>query len=81
MRLQVCLMLMRFIEDIHSINVMQNLKRMEFSSINGGDGGGDISSSTRTKASLSYLKGKGKVVPVLLLTEHHTMKAYWGVVV
>jgi hypothetical protein len=23
-------------------------------------------------------KGKGKVVPVLLLTEHHAMKAYWG---
>jgi hypothetical protein len=23
-------------------------------------------------------KGKGKVVPVLL-TEHHAMKAYWGV--
>jgi hypothetical protein len=22
---------------------------------------------------------KGKVVPVLLLTEHHAMKAYWGV--
>jgi hypothetical protein len=21
---------------------------------------------------------KGKVVPVLLLTEHHAMKAYWG---
>jgi len=26
------------------------------------------------------LKGKGKVVPVLFpLTEHHAMKAYWGV--
>jgi hypothetical protein len=24
-------------------------------------------------------KGKGKVVPVLFLTEHHAMKAYWGV--
>jgi hypothetical protein len=24
-------------------------------------------------------KGKGKVVPVLLLTDHHAMKAYWGV--
>jgi len=23
-------------------------------------------------------KDKGKVVPVLLLTEHHAMKAYWG---
>jgi hypothetical protein len=23
-------------------------------------------------------KGEGKVVPVLFLTEHHTMKAYWG---
>jgi hypothetical protein len=24
-----------------------------------------------------YLKGEGKVVPVLFLTEHHAMKAYW----
>jgi hypothetical protein len=24
-------------------------------------------------------KGKDKVVPVLPLTEHHAMKAYWGV--
>jgi hypothetical protein len=24
------------------------------------------------------VKKKGKVVPVLLLTEHHAMKAYWG---
>jgi hypothetical protein len=24
------------------------------------------------------VKVKGKVVPVLPLTEHHTMKAYWG---
>jgi hypothetical protein len=23
-------------------------------------------------------KGKGKVVPVLFLTEHHATKAYWG---
>jgi hypothetical protein len=23
-------------------------------------------------------KSKGKVVPVPFLTEHHTMKAYWG---
>jgi hypothetical protein len=23
--------------------------------------------------------GKGKVVPVLPLTEHHNMNAYWGV--
>jgi len=27
---------------------------------------------------LNALKVKGKVVPVLLLTEHHAMKAYWG---
>jgi hypothetical protein len=27
---------------------------------------------------LAKYKGKGKVVPVLL-TEHHAMKAYWGV--
>jgi len=24
------------------------------------------------------VKGKGKLVPVLPLTEHHGMKAYWG---
>jgi len=24
-------------------------------------------------------KSKGKVVPMLFLTEHHTMKVYWGV--
>jgi hypothetical protein len=24
-------------------------------------------------------EGSGKVVPVLFLTEHHAMKAYWGV--
>jgi hypothetical protein len=24
------------------------------------------------------LQGRGKGVPVLLLTEHHAMKAYWG---
>jgi hypothetical protein len=24
-------------------------------------------------------KVKGKFVPVLFLTEHHAMKAYWGV--
>jgi hypothetical protein len=23
-------------------------------------------------------KGKGKVVPVLFITEYHAMKAYWG---
>jgi hypothetical protein len=27
---------------------------------------------------ISVTQGKGKVVPVLL-TEHHAMKAYWGV--
>jgi hypothetical protein len=25
------------------------------------------------------LSGKDKAVPVLFLTEHHTMRAYWGV--
>jgi hypothetical protein len=25
------------------------------------------------------VKDKGRVVPVLPLTEHHAMKAYWGV--
>jgi len=25
-----------------------------------------------------YNKGKGKVVPLLFLSEHHAMKAYWG---
>jgi hypothetical protein len=24
------------------------------------------------------MSGKGKVVPVLFLNEHHSMKAYWG---
>jgi hypothetical protein len=24
-------------------------------------------------------KGEGKGIPVLILTEHHAMKAYWGV--
>jgi hypothetical protein len=24
-------------------------------------------------------KGKGKIVPVIFITEHHAMKAYWGV--
>jgi hypothetical protein len=23
-------------------------------------------------------KGEGKVIPVIFLTEHHAMKAYWG---
>jgi hypothetical protein len=27
----------------------------------------------------SAVKVKGKVVPVLYLTEHHAMEAYWGV--
>jgi hypothetical protein len=27
---------------------------------------------------LLILKGKGKVLPTLFLTEHHAMKAYWG---
>jgi hypothetical protein len=25
-----------------------------------------------------FIKGKGKVVPVLFLTEHYATKAYWG---
>jgi hypothetical protein len=24
------------------------------------------------------VKGKGKLVPVIFLTEHHAMKVYWG---
>jgi hypothetical protein len=28
---------------------------------------------------VNVVKGKGKVVTVLFLTEHHAMKAYWGV--
>jgi hypothetical protein len=28
--------------------------------------------------SLSEVKVKGKVVPVVFLTQHHAMKAYWG---
>jgi hypothetical protein len=27
---------------------------------------------------LHTVKGKGKVVPMPFLTEHHAMKAYWG---
>jgi hypothetical protein len=26
-----------------------------------------------------FVEVKGKVVPVVFFTEHHTMKAYWGV--
>jgi hypothetical protein len=26
----------------------------------------------------TFQKGKGKVVPVLFLTQHHAKKAYWG---
>jgi hypothetical protein len=32
----------------------------------------------RTDGAVMNCKGKGKVVPVLFLTEHHAMKAYWG---
>jgi hypothetical protein len=43
---------------------------------------GDIKASWRVNhghrgAFYNKVKGKGKVVPVLFLTEHHTMKAYW----
>jgi hypothetical protein len=36
--------------------------------------------TAQLKLFMIYLlyKGKGKVVPVLFLTEHHAMKAYWG---
>jgi hypothetical protein len=27
---------------------------------------------------VNFEGGKGKVVPVLFLTEHHTLKVYWG---
>jgi hypothetical protein len=27
----------------------------------------------------AVVKGKGEVIPVLFSTEHHDMKAYWGV--
>jgi hypothetical protein len=36
-------------------------------------------SSPVSRHFLPPLKVKGKVVPVLFLTEHHAMKAYWGV--
>jgi hypothetical protein len=29
-------------------------------------------------SAVQEVKAKGKVVPVLPLTEHHAMKAYWG---
>jgi hypothetical protein len=32
-----------------------------------------------TRYMIQISKGKGKVVPVLFSTEHHAMKAYWGV--
>jgi hypothetical protein len=31
------------------------------------------------KETMIQVKVKGKVVPALFLTEHHAMKAYWGV--
>jgi hypothetical protein len=34
--------------------------------------------TTLSELNNKKVKKKGKVVPVLL-TEHHTMKAYWGV--
>jgi len=34
--------------------------------------------SEHKKHWLKYDKGKGKVVPVLFLTEHYATKAYWG---
>jgi hypothetical protein len=33
---------------------------------------------TETAQYTKICKGKGKVVPVIFLTEHHAMKAYWG---
>jgi hypothetical protein len=30
------------------------------------------------KQQLTRIKGFSKVIPVLPLTEHHAMKAYWG---
>jgi hypothetical protein len=30
-----------------------------------------------TELPMFLVKGKGKVVPVLFLTKHHAMKAYW----
>jgi hypothetical protein len=32
----------------------------------------------QTGIELAMVKCKGKVTPVLFLTEHHAMKAYWG---
>jgi len=34
--------------------------------------------TNHSKFNVILVKGKGKVVPVLLLTEHHATKAYWG---
>jgi hypothetical protein len=43
--------------------------------------GGSILLTLRSPQILFYpqVKSKGKVVPVLFVTEHHAMKAYWGV--
>jgi len=35
--------------------------------------------SVQNLLSSCFLSFKGKVVPVLFLTEHHVIKAYWGV--
>jgi hypothetical protein len=43
-------------------------------------GGNQIKHGNWHRASHEMLvKGKGKVVLVLVLAEHHAMKAYWGV--
>jgi hypothetical protein len=36
------------------------------------------SNYTKLKQLQQTSKGKGKVVPMIFLTEHHAMKAYWG---
>jgi hypothetical protein len=42
--------------------------------------GNELSGSIRGGEFLDYqkVKGKDKFVPVLFLTEHHAMKAFWG---
>jgi hypothetical protein len=37
-----------------------------------------MTGAVNTQFKIYTVKVKGKVVPVLLFTDHHAMKAYWG---
>jgi hypothetical protein len=40
--------------------------------------GSKTNSAPHTATHQHKSKGKGKIVPVIFLTEHHAMKAYWS---